>query len=311
MREIPERLQAYRLVEPHEDPLFSTCQVEGFKIIVNPLKNTNFLEKFDFRNQVAVVTGAAGIIGSKVSEAFLRLGANVAILDQNEKHLTEFTDHLKEKWSDQILPLTCDVTNPSSVKQSVSKIVQKWGTIHILHNNAASKSSDLKKFFAPFEKYDLEIWNEIMSVNVNGMMLMAQAVGQTMIDKKTSGSIIQTASIYGVVAPDLSIYEGSHYLGGPISLPAVYSASKGAVISLSRYLAAYWAPHGIRVNSITPGGVESGQNQTFTEKYSKRVPMGRMANVDEIVDGVLYLSSPASSYMTGQNLIIDGGLTAW
>ena len=123
--------------------------------------------------------------------------------------------------------------------------------------------------------------------------------------------LIQTASIYGVVAPDQRIYEGSHYLGRVINTPAVYSASKAAVIGLTKYLASYWGAHGIRVNTLTPGGVESGQNDVFSRKYSARVPMGRMAQADEMQSALLFLASDASSYMTGQNLIIDGGLTCW
>ncbi len=150
-----------------------------------------------------------------------------------------------------------------------------------------------------------------MAVNVEGMVHMAQAVGKHMIAGKISGSIIQTASIYGVVAPDQRIYEGSEYLGREINTPAVYSASKGAVLALTRHLATYWAKYGIRVNSLTPGGVESGQNETFKRLYANRVPLGRMAQADEMVGAALFLASEASSYVTGQNIIVDGGLTAW
>jgi NAD(P)-dependent dehydrogenase (short-subunit alcohol dehydrogenase family) len=150
-----------------------------------------------------------------------------------------------------------------------------------------------------------------MGVNIDGMFLMAQAVGKQMIAQGHGGSIIQTASIYGVAAPDQRIYEGSQYLGRPINTPAVYSASKAAVIGLTRYLASYWGSQGIRVNTLTPGGVESGQNDVFSRKYSARVPLGRMARTDEMQSALLFLASDASSYVTGQNLIIDGGLTCW
>ena len=129
--------------------------------------------------------------------------------------------------------------------------------------------------------------------------------------KKIAGSIIQTASIYGVVAPDQRIYEGSRYLDRQISSPAVYSASKAAVIGLSNYLAAYWGHLGIRVNTITPGGMESGQNETFKNKYSARVPLNRMGNANELLGALIYLASDASSYVSGQNIIVDGGLTVW
>jgi NAD(P)-dependent dehydrogenase (short-subunit alcohol dehydrogenase family) len=132
-----------------------------------------------------------------------------------------------------------------------------------------------------------------------------------MIERGGGGSVIQTSSIYGLVGPDPRIYEGSHYLGGPINTPAVYAASKAAVIGLTRWLATHWASNGIRVNCLVPGGVASGQNSLFTENYSARVPLGRMAEADEIVPAMLYLASSASSYVTGQVLAIDGGWTAW
>jgi NAD(P)-dependent dehydrogenase (short-subunit alcohol dehydrogenase family) len=150
-----------------------------------------------------------------------------------------------------------------------------------------------------------------MSVNLDGLFLVAKTVGGQMKAQGRGGSIIQTASIYGVVASDKRIYEGSHYLGMQISNPPVYSASKAGVVGLTRYLAAYWGDAGIRVNALVPGGVESGQNDTFKQRYAARVPMGRMAQADEMVGALVYLASPASSYVTGQTLIVDGGLTAW
>jgi NAD(P)-dependent dehydrogenase (short-subunit alcohol dehydrogenase family) len=150
-----------------------------------------------------------------------------------------------------------------------------------------------------------------MSVNVDGMFLVAQAVGRKMIEQGTGGSIIQTSSIYGILAPDKRIYEGSFYLGRQIGTPAVYSTSKSAVVGLTRHLAAYWADKGIRVNTLTPGGVESGQNETFKERYSARIPLGRMAQGEEMVGALIFLASEASSYITGQNIVVDGGLSIW
>ena len=150
-----------------------------------------------------------------------------------------------------------------------------------------------------------------MSVNIDGMFLVAQAVGNQMIEQKTGGSIIQTASIYGLMGADDRIYEGSTYRGKPLNNPAAYAASKGAVLALTRYLATHWAKQKIRVNALVPGGVEGEQNQTFKEKYASRIPMGRMARPDEMTGDLLYLASDASSYVTGQSLIVDGGLNAW
>jgi NAD(P)-dependent dehydrogenase (short-subunit alcohol dehydrogenase family) len=169
----------------------------------------------------------------------------------------------------------------------------------------------LDAFFAPFENYSLDEWRKIMAVNIDGMFLVAQAVGRKMIQQGTGGSIVQTSSIYGVMAPDQRIYEGSFYLDHQINTPAVYSASKAAVIGLSKYLATYWATQGIRVNTLTPGGTESGQNEEFKSRYAARIPMGRMAAPSEIVGALLFLLSDASSYVTGQNILVDGGLSAW
>ena len=145
-----------------------------------------------------------------------------------------------------------------------------------------------------------------MTVNIDGMFLVAQALGGRMA-ARGRGSIVQTASIYGIVAPDQRIYEGSEYLGRPINTPAVYSASKAAVVGLTRHLAAYWAGRGVRANCLVPGGVESGQNEAFKARYGARVPLGRMARAEEMVGAALYLASDASSYVTGQVVGVDGG----
>ena len=165
-------------------------------------------------------------------------------------------------------------------------------------------------FFAPLEHFSDETWRDVMHVNLDAMFYLARDIG-TRMAKRQSGSIIQTASIYGVVAPDQRIYEGSEYMDMEINTPAVYSASKAGVVGLTQYLACYWAKDGVRVNTLTPGGIESGQNDIFKEKYSNRIPMGRMGQSEELVGALIYLASNASSYVTGQNLIIDGGLTAW
>jgi NAD(P)-dependent dehydrogenase (short-subunit alcohol dehydrogenase family) len=211
----------------------------------------------------------------------------------------------------QVAAFTCDVADPVSVAETVAATVARFGGIDILHNNAASKSQDLAAFFAPFESYSLATWREVMAVNLDGMFLMAQAVGRQMLAQGRGGSIVQTASIYGIVAPDQRIYEGSRYLNRQINSPAVYSASKAAVIGLTRHLAALWGEAGIRVNALTPGGVESGQNDVFRTRYAARVPLGRMAKASEMEAALLFLASDASSYVTGQNIVVDGGLSCW
>jgi NAD(P)-dependent dehydrogenase (short-subunit alcohol dehydrogenase family) len=274
------------------------------------LKNTN-RDRFSLRGKGAILTGGAGILGQGFSAGLARHGANVAVVDINLKAAQETAHKIAKEYGVKTIGIGCDVSSPSSVASMVKRAVKAIGEVHILHNSAASKSKDLDAFFAPFEKYSLAEWRKIMSVNVDGMFLVAQAVGAQMIRQGRGGSVIQTASIYGIMGPDHRIYEGSFYLGRQISSPAVYSASKGAVVALTKYLATYWAEKGIRVNTITPGGVKSGQNETFMKKYSDRIPMGRMAEADELVGALVYLASDASSYVTGHNLVVDGGLNAW
>ena len=266
---------------------------------------------FNLSNKVAVVTGGIGLLGKYFCSGLAEHGASVAIIDIDREKLTSFEEELARKTNSQVKGYVCDVSNPESVADTIDKIVQDFGKIDVLHNNAASKSDDLTAFFSPFEEYDLDQWREIMSVNLDGMFLMAQSVGNQMIRQGYGGSIIQTSSIYGISGPDSRIYEGSEFYGQAINTPAVYSASKAGVVGLSKYLATYWAGQQIRVNTLTPGGVESGQNETFVRKYSSRVPMARMGKPSEMVGALLFLASDASSYVTGQNIIIDGGLTTW
>ena len=266
---------------------------------------------FDLTDKVAVVTGGAGILGRHFCAGLADSGAHVAVVDMDSAAAEEFAKELIRLYGVKSVGLECNVSDCASVKSMVSTVVEEFGEINVLHNNAACKSDDLDAFFAPFEEYSLDQWQKIMSVNIDGMFLVAQAVGREMVSQGNGGSIIQTASIYGVMGPDHRIYEGSFYLNRKINTPAVYSASKAAVIGLTKHLATYWADKGIRVNALTPGGVESGQNEEFKLRYSSRVPMARMANANEMVGALLYLSSDASSYVTGQNLIVDGGLACW
>jgi len=263
------------------------------------------------KNKNVLITGATGILGRVFSEALVKAGANIALVDRDQKSCDELAKELREKYVVQAEGYAFDITNEKLVVENFAKIIKDFKQIHVLHNNAAYKGDDLRRFFEPYENFSLQVWNEVMNVNVSGMFLMSRTVGEHMVKNKIQGSIIQTSSIYGVVGPDQRIYEGSEYLGMPINTPAVYSASKAAVVGLTKYLATYWGDKGIRVNTLTPGGMESGQNEVFKANYSRRVPLGRMGQPSELLGALLFLASDASSYVTGQNLIIDGGLTAW
>ncbi len=265
---------------------------------------------FSLSGKVVLVTGGAGLLGQVFCQAFADSGADVAVVDIDDQAAKSVATNIATKSGQKVCGIGCDITSPESVSKMVKTVVSELGRIDVLINNAASKGSSLDEFFKPFEDYSLQTWREVMSVNIDGLFLVAQAVGKQM-KLQGGGSIIQTSSIYGVVAPDQRIYEGSEYNGRPINTPAVYSASKAAVLGLTSYLSTYWANSGIRVNSLTPGGISTGQNKTFDEKYSNRVPLRRMGQASELVGALIYLASDASSYVTGQNIIVDGGLSAW
>lgn len=270
----------------------------------------NYMNKFSLLGKTAIVTGGAGILGRNFCAGLSEAGAQVAVVDINIDAAQQVVNQIAERGG-KAQAFYCDITSEESIISMVDSVRSQYGSIDILHNNAAGKSNDLNAFFAPFEEYELDQWKQIMSTDLDSMFLVAKHVGKVMKEQGKGGSIIQTSSIYGIMGPDNRIYEGSYYLDREINTPAIYSAAKAGVIGLTRYLATYWAKDGIRVNAITPGGVESGQNEAFKQKYSNRIPLGRMAQPDEMVCALIYLASEASGYVTGQNIIVDGGLSAW
>jgi NAD(P)-dependent dehydrogenase (short-subunit alcohol dehydrogenase family) len=271
---------------------------------------TGFKDLFELKGRTAVVTGGCGILGQRFAEGLAEFGADVALLDLDEQVLQKTASEIASRHDARVKGYACDITQPETINRVAKTIEAELGPVSILLNNAASKTRDVDAFFAPVATFSLETWREIMAVNLDGMFNVAQVFG-TLMAERGYGSIVQTASIYGLMAPDQRIYEGSEYLGRAINTPAVYTASKAGVIGLTKHLATYWGAQGVRVNTLTPGGVESGQNDTFRQRYGARVPLGRMARADEMVGAVLFLASDAASYVTGQNIAVDGGLSAW
>ncbi len=267
------------------------------------------MNQLRLENKIAIVTGGAGFLGEAFALGLASAGAAVIVADLNLDKAEEIASTINQSGG-TALPFHCDVSVESDVAAVVEFTRRKFGRIDVLLNNAASKGANIDRFFDRFEDFQLDTWREINSVNIDGMFLMAREVGRMMVEQG-GGSIIQTSSIYGMVAPDQRIYEGSEYNGRPINSPAVYSMSKAAVIGLTKYLATYWGEQGIRVNTLTPGGIKSGHDSIFTSKYSNRVPMGRMGNPEDLVGAIIFLASDESSYITGQNIIVDGGLTVW
>lgn len=270
-----------------------------------------YRKQFDLSGRVAVVTGGAGFLGRAFCAAYAEFGADVAVLDLDGARAADFAAELAKKSGRRCLGVGCDIADPAAVHEAERRVGETLGPVRVLHNNAANQSAGLKNEFAPFEEFDLADWKKVLSVDVDGTFLMSQAFGAAMAKHGRGGSIIQTSSIYGMLGPDNRIYEGATYERRAIGSPAVYSAGKAAVVGFTRWLATYWASAGIRANAIVPGGVEDKQNDEFKRAYGSRIPLGRMARRDEIVGAALFLASDASSYVTGQCLFVDGGLSAW
>jgi NAD(P)-dependent dehydrogenase (short-subunit alcohol dehydrogenase family) len=264
---------------------------------------------FDLSTKTVLITGGAGILGSRISRALVGCGARLAIADRDGPKAEALAQQLGSDIGDQsrVRGYRVDVSRRQDLLQLQEAVERDLGEVNVLFNNIATKSANM---FAPFDVFPLEDWNEVMSVNVTGAMLSCQVFGSAMA-LRGAGSVITTLSIYGIVGPDQRIYEGALYEGRQINTPAVYSTSKAALWGLTTYLATYWGHRGVRVNAITPGGVFSGQNDEFVRRYSARVPLGRMAQHDEMSGAVVFLASDESSYVTGQNIVVDGGLTAW
>jgi NAD(P)-dependent dehydrogenase (short-subunit alcohol dehydrogenase family) len=253
--------------------------------------------------KIVAITGASGILGASMVETFISADARVIALDKIKSSVLDDFDGAMEY-------IECDITDEPSIAAAFQFIETNYGRVDVLINNAATKSDSLAEFFQPIETYSLKTWSEVMSVNVGGMFLMLKYC-LPLMKINGHGTVVQMSSIYGVNGPDSRIYEGSDYLGAAINTPAVYSASKAAVIGLTKWVATVYGEYGIRANAVVAGGVTSGQNKAFDKNYSARVPLQRMASKDEIVDAVLFLASNESSYISGHSLYVDGGLSAW
>ncbi len=268
-------------------------------------------ELFDLTGRVAIITGGAGLLGREFSRSLAQAGASVVVADIDERKNREVAQEL-EGMGLRALPVTVDVCEPASVAAMVAATLREWNRVDVLVNSAALdpkfETGRGAEFSNAFEEFPLDKWNRALEVNLTGLFLCAQAVARPMLEAGR-GVMINLCSTYGLVGPDQRIYQQE---GQPPQFkPVYYSVTKAGVLGLTRYLATYYAGKNLRVNALTPGGILHDQDPKFVEEYSARTILGRMAHGDEMNGALLFLASDASSYMTGANLVVDGGWTAW
>ena len=271
-------------------------------------------EKFDLTGRVAVITGGVGLLGAEFCKTLAEAGATVVVVDLNAAASKSVADTLTNSGY-KALAVPTDITQPESVNALVEKTLTEFGRLDILVNSAALDPKfdpdAVSKGITPgaFEDYPLDLWNSALNVNLTGMFLMTQACVKPMLEQGKKGSVINICSTYGLNGPDQRIYikDGKRVAFKPV----YYTVTKAGVMGFTKYLAAYYAGTDIRVNALTPGGVFNNHEEYFVQNYSAKTIIGRMAKKDEMNGALLFLASDASSYMTGNNVVVDGGWTAW
>ena len=263
---------------------------------------------FRIDGKVIIITGGAGLLGREYTRAVCEAGGIPVIADLNAADV----EAVAQNASGEAFGVPVDVSDQLSVKMMVQRVLERYERIDGLVNNAAinPKFDAGEQHLDTFEDFPLDAWNQSLAVNITGMFLCAQAVAPTML-RQGGGVIVNISSTYGVDGPDQRLYIPDDLTKPRSYKPVTYTVSKAAAIGLTRYLATYWGDKGIRVNTLTPGGVHTNQDEDFVRRYSSRTPMGRMAEKHEYCGALIYLLSDSSSYMTGSNLIVDGGWTAW
>lgn len=253
----------------------------------------------DVRGRVVVITGACGLIGRELVARFIDRKAQLVIVDVESAH----PEQLAQQVGHGAIGVVADVSEASDVERVVATVLESLGRVDVLVNNHQYKPQGFLE--ARPETFPEELWDAVINVNLKGTFLTCRDFGAQMLHQGR-GSIINFASTYGVVSSNPSLYVGNS-LGNPLA----YSASKGGVVMLTKYLGAYWAGRGVRVNAVTPHGVWNHHEAGFVERFSSMSPMRRLSRAHEVFGAVLYLASDASSYVTGSNLLVDGGWTAW
>jgi len=255
-----------------------------------------------FSGRRILLVGATGVLGRGFAKAISELDVELVIADVENSDVLSYAKKLG------VIGTVIDISSETSVISCLAYVKEELGGLDSIINNAAATGEGLMKVgeaFEDFENYPLSVWQKTIDINLTGAFLLAREAGKLIVETSSYGNMINISSIYGVVAPDHRIYSNQSFKSF-----AAYSASKSGLIGLSQWLATWWG-NKIRVNCVTPGGILNGHNDIFVKEYSNRVPLGRMANREELIGIILYLLSDSSSYVTGQNFIIDGGLTTW
>ena len=272
------------------------------------------LDLFDLTGRVAIITGGTGLLGRQHAEAIASAGGIPVLADVRPIDLDSKNLRWEERFGASATVMHADITQPSSIERLLAGVLDRYGRIDVLINNAANNPKMEKGGaveFSRLESFPLEQWEADIGVGLTGAFLCSQIVGREMARRKR-GVIINVASDLAVIAPDQRIYRQRGLADDqqPVK-PVTYSVVKTALIGLTRYLATYWADCGIRVNAISPGGVYNSQPEDFVQQLTNLIPLRRMANIDEYQAAIIFLCSDASSYMTGANLVIDGGRSCW
>ncbi len=269
---------------------------------------------FDLSGRVAVLTGGAGMLGNQYTRTLLEAGAKVIVADVNGEQAAAAAKAAVAEVGGDAFGWELDVRRKDDVQQMVAGVRQRFGSIDILINNAAIDpkldTAVAAKLANTFEDYPLELWQQSLDVNLTGALLCCQAAGKVML-AQGHGVVVNVSSTYGLVGPDQRLYKREGEKEQTLFKPVSYAVTKAGIAHLTRYLAAYWGGRGIRVNTLTPGGVYNAQDDEFVARYAARTPLGRMASVNEMNGAMLFLVSDASTYMNGANVVVDGGWTAW
>jgi len=277
-------------------------------------KNINVMDLFRLDGRVALVTGGAGLYGYVISTALAEAGATVVIASRTLTKCEDRAARLRDSGY-QAVGMPLDLTEDDSIVALKERVVAECGRVDILFNNAAGRAAGTadeiieRKFSilqTSMRKMSRAQWEGAMAVNASGLFVCTQVFAEQMVMQGLGGSIVNISSIYGIVGPTFPIYKGLE-----MTSPPDYSFAKGGVINFTRYLAAQYAPYGIRVNCISPGGYYGGQPEEFVRNYEQRTPLGRMAVWNDLKGAAVFLASDAAQYVTGQNLAVDGGWTAW